>query len=436
MRAFFLENMPRPCRSHLRIIKKFLNLIFFVLAAGGLVAIFSFPLFAETLPENKKTTVYQSYLDSFEEIYKLMAENYYYPVNRKDFDRFIVKFNSEIFKSLEDQNTVNDFAMMRSGAFLVDYLKTKDDRFSALYPPQVAKEYEQEVLGVRVDLGITGSRCAEGYCVSFVESRADAFEKGLRPNDVITKIDHRPLASMTDEEIQKALTPEMNKAFMLEYRRPNVDGLTTITVTSKEYFKETVFPVTIPYPGIYCLEIRQFNRMTAADFSKYLFLINQQKSVGLILDLRGNPGGPPLAAREIVSFFLQPEKNFVYFERKGDTRNYLDVPKVPEEYRYPQPIIILVNEGSGSASELFSGVMQKERHAVLMGTNTAGQVFLKSMFNLKDGAMLLLVTARGHFTDGNVFDFNGLTPEYRTDAKGADLVYFAAGYLLGLANKK
>jgi carboxyl-terminal processing protease len=312
---------------------------------------------------------------------------------------------------------------MRSGAFLVDFLKTPDDRFSALFPPQAAKEFEQEVLGVRVDLGIEGTLCEQGFCVDFVESRADAFEKGLRPADIIVKINNLGLKKMTLEKIQKLLTPEMNTMVKLEYVRPESQGTMTMNVQSKEYFKETVFPITIPYEGIFGLEIRRFNRMTAEDLSRYLFIIKQQKNIGLILDLRGNPGGPPLAAREIVSFFLEPEKNFAYFQRKGDERNYLDVPRIPDEYRYHEPIIILVNQESGSASELFSGVMQKEGRALLMGTNTAGQVFL-------------LVTARGHFPSGEAFDFNGLTPQYRMDNNGIDLVYFAAGYLLGAVPKK
>jgi len=416
--------------------KSLLRSLAFISFASSVLFFSSVSAPAQDVTPKTEEDIRQAYLDSFEEIYQLMQENYYYPVDRKNFDLFLQKFDSEIFSKLKDEKSVNNFAMMRSGAFLVDYLKTKDDRFSALFPPKDAKEFEKEVLGVRVDLGITGNLCDQGYCVSFVESRADAFEKGLRPSDVITKIDQHAVKQITAEEIEKLLTPEINKVVMLEYWRPSVDQVTTIMVTTKEYFKETVFPVDIPYPGIVCLEIRRFNRMTAEDLSKYLYIANQQKSIGLILDLRGNPGGPPLAARELVSFFLTPEQNFVYFERKGDTRNYLDVPKLPEEFCYRGPVIILVNEESGSASELFSGVMQKQGRALLMGTNTAGQVFLKSMFPLKDGAMLLLVTARGHFIDGNPFDFNGLTPEYRVEKKGPDLIYFAAGYLLGTSVKK
>jgi C-terminal processing protease CtpA/Prc len=65
-----------------------------------------------------------------------------------------------------------------------------------------------------------------------------------------------------------------------------------------------------------------------------------------------------------------------------------------------------------------------------MGVNSAGQVFLKSMFYLKDGSMVLLVTARGHRSDGSVFSFDGLAPDVRADQQGDDLIKFAARYLM------
>ena len=407
--------MPTLCLNQKRVMKNFPRILSATVLLLGLIGYSPSLLCAQIPVDTQEKATYQAYMDSFEEIFKVMMDNYYYTVDRANFDRFVEKFNNEIYGKIEDKRTVNKFVQMRSGAFLVDFLKTPEDRFSALFPPQEAKAFEQEALGVRVDLGIEGVLCDQGYCVSFVESRADAYEKGLRPADILVKIDNLVVKKLALEKIQKLLNPEINTIVKLEYLRPQVEGKMSMEVTSKEYFKETVFPIIIPYEGIYGLEIRRFNRMTADDLSKYLFVIKQQKNLGLILDLRGNPGGPPLSAREIVSFFLEPEKNFAYFERKGDERNYLDVPRIPDEYCYHEPMIILVNQESGSASELFSGVMQKEGRAFLMGTNTAGQVFLKSMFNLKDDAMLLLVTARGHFPNGDVFDFNGLAPQYHMD---------------------
>ncbi|MDD3375621.1 MAG: S41 family peptidase [Candidatus Omnitrophica bacterium] len=387
-------------------------------------------LSAETLsiqnPEEQKT--YQNYLDFFEEIYQKMEESYYYPVKRENFDRFIDKFNTEIYGKLDKKQLFDEFVSMRSGALLVDFLKTQEDIFSALYPPQAVDDFKEEVLGRRSDLGIEGQLVDDGYKVSFVEVRSDAYEKGLRENDILVAIGKTKISELTPEMIVEKLMPEIDTISKITYL-DHENKKKIISVKAKEYFKQTVFPVTMHVPDVYCLQIRRFNQKTAEDLSRYLIMINQQGPTALVLDLRGNPGGPPLAAREIASFFLKPGDEFAYFQRKGDERNVLDVPRIPDEYLYRGPVAILVDKESGSASELFSGIMQKQNRALLFGSRTAGQVFLKSMFSLDNDAMLLLVTARGHFPDGDIFNFDGLVPQFYVDDKGSDLTYFAAGFL-------
>ena len=109
----------------------------------------------------------------------------------------------------------------------------------------------------------------------------------------------------------------------------------------------------------------------------------------------------------------------------------LDVPALPPQFHYDGPLAILIDKKSGSSTELFSGVMQRHKRAVLVGRNSAGQVMLKSMFPLDDNAMLLLVTSRGHYPDGGVFSFGGLIPDYPVREKDDDRILdFAAYYLL------
>ena len=117
---------------------------------------------------------------------------------------------------------------------------------------------------------------------------------------------------------------------------------------------------------------------------------------------------------------------------KNRPKSSLDVPEIPEEYRYKGDIVILVDNKSGSASELFSGILQGRDRAVVMGVNTAGQVFLKRMFYLEDQSMLLLVTARGHHPDGTVFSFDGVEPNEKIEDMDIDLIKYAAEYLVSI----
>lgn len=376
--------------------------------------------------------VYQEYMDAFEEIYETMQENYYQPIDRKDFDRFIEQFNTKIYAQLQETGKSIDFIRWRSAAFLVDFLKTDEDIFSAYYPPKPAKEYEESALGVRKDLGIEGSLTDQGFLVSQVEPRSDAYEKGLRIDDVILEIDHVSLLGLEEKAVNEMLTPLIDTKVQLKFMRAQGRAIESIEVLSKEYFKQTVFMIPIPYKGIYGLEIRRFNRKTSEDMLRFMQAFKKQGGIdGLVLDLRGNPGGPPLAAREIASFFLPGGGDFAYFQRRGQTRAPLDVPTIPSQYRYGGPIVILIDKQSGSASELFSGIMQKRGRAVLMGRNSAGQVMLKSMFHFDDESMLLLITGRGYHPDGTVFSFSGIDPDrFVSEDEEEDIIKYAANYLL------
>lgn len=375
-------------------------------------------------------TDYEEYIDFFEEVYGTIDTNYYHEVVRENFNRFIDKFDKDIYGKLQGEGKSSDYIKWRSAAYLVDYLKNKDDIFSKFLPPKPAKKYEQTVLGKRIDLGIEGKIVDKGFEVTRVEPRADAYEKGLRVPDVILKIDDKSVIGLEQKEIETLLTPLENEKVVLSVFDVSENKEIEMEVVSKEYFKQFVFMVPVPVPGIYCLKIERFNRMTAQDMTGFMSHILKNKGTGLIIDLRGNPGGPPLAAREISSFFLPPAEDFAHFYWKNKPKAVLDVPRIPERYHYKGDIIILVDKKSGSASELFSGILQKRGRAAIMGTNTAGQVLLKSMFYFDDESMVLLVTARGHHPDGEVFSYDGVRPNEMIHNKDADLLQYAAYYLI------
>jgi len=391
------------------------------------------------MPQTKESTspksespqsVYAQYLSLFDDVYQTMEKNYYFPVNREDFNRFIKKFDHEIYSKLANKKEKVNYIAWRSAALLVDYLKYPEDTFSAFIPPKPAKAFEAKVLGHKIDLGIEGKLTDPGYLVVRVEPHSDAYQKGLRAQDLILKIDAAAVSSLKEAEIQSLLTPLVDTTVNILYLSKIENKEMTIAVISKEYFKQSVFMVPVHVPGVFCLQIQTFNRKTSDELFSYLsFIKKQTDESSLILDLRGNPGGPPLSAREMSAFFLPPGEEFAYFQKRGEPKSALDIPKLPVEYHYQGDIVILVDQESGSASELFSGVMQKRGRAVLMGKNTAGKVLLKSMFYFDDESMLLLVTARGHFPDGGVFPYSGLKPDLRAGSETMDLVHSAAGYL-------
>ncbi len=396
------------------------------------VALFFFlvqPVFlAQSMPVPQKD--YQEYLKFFEEVYQTFETNYYTDPSRTVFDHFIQKFNANIYQQLKSEGKSDDYVRWRSAWFLVDALKSSDDKFSQFYPPKPAVKFQKEALGQRTDLGIEGQKSKDGFLVTRLEPRSDAYVQGLRENDLITVIDRKSVKPLKQADIDAKLNPLVGATVAITYIPSEQKAQKTISVMSKDYFKQTVFLRPVPVPGVFCLEIPKFNRTTGEDLFRFLEWIEPQNPRGLVLDLRDNPGGPPLAAREIAAFFLKGGEEFAYFQKRGPDKADLDVPAIAEQYQFKAPIVILVNEESGSASELFTGIMQFRGRAVVMGTTTAGQVMLKSMFPMKDGSMVALVTGLGHYPDGKSFGFSGVVPnEIITNAPKEGLINLAATYL-------
>ncbi|MBI4309943.1 MAG: PDZ domain-containing protein [Candidatus Omnitrophica bacterium] len=382
-------------------------------------------------PENDQQCIH-----FFEKVYQTFEENYFLAPNRQVYNDFLQKFRARIYPQLKGEGKSSDYVRWRASWYLVEALKSKDDRFSQFYPPKPAEKFQHEALGQRIDLGIEGKKVDAGFLVTRIEPRSDAYEKGLREEDIILRLDGKELKALSQEDIEKQLSPLVDAKVDLVYFAQETKVGQTIAVVSKEYFKQTVFLRPVAVPGVFCLEIPKFNRTTGDDLFRFLQLIAQYNPRGLVLDLRGNPGGPPLAAREISSFFLKGGEEFTHFQKRGAPKDILNVPSLPEEYKFKAPIAILVDKDSGSAAELFPGIMQFRKRAVVFGTNTAGQVLLKSMFPLDDGSMIALVTAPGYYPDGTRFSFNGITPDQTiTDAPRDGLINVAAAYLILKASK-
>lgn len=394
----------------------------------------------ETLPAEKltisqediasiETSIRQEYIDFLDRVYETMEKNYYLPIYREKFEKFIDRFNEKIYPQLKGSGKTSNYVRWRSAAYMVDYLKDPEDTYSTFFPPRFAEEFEHKVLGEKVDLGLIGEMTDKGFKVTRVEPRSDAYAQGIRENDTVIKIGEIKVATLTLEKVNELLTPLIDTKVTIEYIESATEQEKTVELLSQEYFKQSVFMTPVDVPGVFCLTIRTFNRKTSEDLFRFLTLINNQETAGLILDLRGNPGGPPLAAREISSFFLKAGEDFAYFQKQGDDRAELDVPEIPEQFHYDGPMVILVNKDCGSAAELFAGIMQNRKRAVLIGQNTAGQVFLKSMFHFDDESMVLLVTARGFFPDGTPFSFNGVVPDQLRQENDNELLHYAAEYL-------
>jgi carboxyl-terminal processing protease len=284
------------------------------------------------------------------------------------------------------------------------------DPHSSFMPPDVYREMQMETKGKFEGLGIVIEKKKGLLTVISPIEDTPAFKAGIQPGDHIIKIDGEPTKNIS-----------LNEAAM-KMRGPRGTNV-TITITREGFAKPkdiTIVRDIIPLRSIRyeVLEkeigyarISQFNEETASDFEKALqklTVLSKAPLKGLIVDLRNNPGGLLDQAVKVADKFItsgvivsiegrnKEQKMTFTAHRDGTLENY--------------PLVVLVNGGSASGSEILAGALQDHGRALILGTRTFGKGSVQTIFPLKDGAGLKLTTARYYTPNGRSIQAMGITP--------------------------
>lgn len=338
-----------------------------------------------------------------------MDDNYYLPVSRSTYDRFIQEYPADRLIEINQRTKkVQDFYQLGAG-LLVNQLKDPKDRFTSLVPSEKTKEFKSNAYAVTEDLGIEGKKIKEAFEITGVQKHSEAYAKGVRPGDVLLAINGEKITSLSEEAVLKQLSPILGSFTRLEIFFSTLKKMEVVTLESRSYFKETVSSPASGIDGVLILKIGHFNQKTSIDFSDHIASYGPTKIRHLIVDLRDNSGGPPLAAREILGFFLPPDDPLFAIARKKKRPVMLTAPAQPTAYH--GPLTVLVNQKTGSAAELFSGLVQAKKIGDLVGQKTAGATYLKSIYDLDGGSAIFMITSLTFFYDRRVYPPEGLDPD-------------------------
>jgi carboxyl-terminal processing protease len=254
--------------------------------------------------------------------------------------------------------------------------------------------------------------------ISVVEPMEDspAFRAGFLPGDRIIKIEGKSTERLTTEDAKNKLRGPPNSPVSITIFRPSTGetkdfkiNRAVIKVPSvKDLNNRTEFPVDENNIGY--VNIKQFGEKTADDFERALKKLESQGMQSLILDLRGNPGGLLDTAVRVCEKFLPRKQLVVSTEGRGST------PKA--EYRVTSsdqhptyPMVVLVNGGSASASEIVAGCFQDLKRAIIVGEQTFGKGSVQSVIPLPDNSALRLTTAKYYTPSHKVIHEKGITPD-------------------------
>ncbi len=234
---------------------------------------------------------------------------------------------------------------------------------------------------------------------------------GIQAGDLIIKMDNVPVKGMDINEAIKHMRGKVGTNITLTIIREGVEAPFEVVVTRDIITVKSVKSRTLE-PGYGYVRISSFQTHTGEDLVKAIKKLkkeNKQGLQGLILDLRNNPGGLLSAAVSVSDSFL--DKGLIVYTKGRLENSELRFNAKPSSVFDKKPLVVLVNGGSASASEIVAGALQDHRRAVIMGTPTFGKGSVQTVLPMKNNAAVKLTTARYYTPSGRSIQAEGIIPD-------------------------
>jgi carboxyl-terminal processing protease len=313
--------------------------------------------------------------------------------------------------TLVQKNYVDDVGTDKLIDGAITGMLTSLDPHSAYLPPDLYKELQVDTRGSFGGLGIEITQRSGVLTVVSPIEDTPAFRAGVRSGDQIIKIDGKFTKDMSLVEAVKLMRGAEGTKIKLTLRRENEPDWINLTLAREVIqIKSVKYRVLEPHYGY--LRITQFQERTERDAKAALAELQKESGGlrGLVLDLRNNPGGLLSQAVKISDLFLESGL-VVYTEGRLDNQEqkfYAHQGPVAGDF----PMVVLVNGGSASASEIVAGALQDHKRALVLGTQTFGKGSVQTILPLANGdAAIRLTTARYFTPSGRSIQATGITPD-------------------------
>ncbi len=341
----------------------------------------------------------------------IFTANFIFPKNNED-DNNLYK-NLELFTkvlSIVKKDYVEDKTYKDLIYGAINGMLSSLDPHSSFLPPDSFKEMQVETKGEFGGLGIVIT-IKDGILtvVSPIED-TPAYKAGIKAGDKILKINGESTRNLTLMEAVKKLRGKPGTKVTISIFREGFKKLKNITITRAiikiKSVKKKMFENNIAY-----IRITQFQERTTSDLKKALKDLQKEygEIKGLVLDLRNNPGGLLSQAVGVSDVFLK-KGLIVYTKGRVENSSYkFFAHDDGDEGNYP--IVIIVNSGTASASEIVSGALQDHKRAIIIGTQTFGKGSVQTIIPMQDGSAIRLTTAKYYTPSGRSIQAEGIKPD-------------------------
>jgi carboxyl-terminal processing protease len=338
-----------------------------------------------------------------------------------EFSEVFGMIKSDYVEPVDDEKLLNE---------AINGMVSALDPHSAYLDKNSFKELREGTEGKFIGLGIEVAM-EDGYVkvISPIED-SPASRAGIHPGDLITRIDGVPIKGLSIDDAVKKMRGEPNTKIMLTIARKTEDKPLVVTLT-RELIKQQSVKGKIVEPGYAWLRISQFQEPTLEDMVKKInaLYLEDPALKGLVLDLRNDPGGLLPGAIGVSAAFLPKDVAVVstngqvedskrtYFAKREFYAGRVGsdpLAKLPAAVKQV-PMVVLINTGSASASEIVAGALQDYRRATILGTQSYGKGSVQTVHQITDETAVKLTTARYYTPLGRAIQAKGIQPDLRVE---------------------
>ena len=290
------------------------------------------------------------------------------------------------------------------------------DPHSEFLEPRKYDDFRDDTEGVYGGVGMEIRLNGDYLTVNAAMPDTPASRAGIASGDRIIRIDGRDAKGMSAAEAVKLLRGTPGSEVTVTIQRPSTNEEKDHVLKREVVKVDTVKDLkggedfAIGEGHIGYVQVTQFGERTTSELEAAIKKLESQGLEGLVLDLRDNPGGLLDQAAKVCSLFLPPKTLVVSTEGRdpSERREY----RVPARGKhYEMPMVVLINEGSASASEIVAGCLQDLKRAIIVGEKSFGKGSVQSIIELQDGAALRLTTAKYYTPSHKVIHEHGITPD-------------------------
>ena len=296
------------------------------------------------------------------------------------------------------------------------------DPYSAYMSPELFKEMQTDTKGEFGGLGIEiGMEAGVVKVISPIDA-TPAAKAGIKAGDYIVKIGKEQVQGKSLVEAVKLMRGPVGTSIDLTVRRKNVKKPLEFKIVREIIEVQSVTSKMIGNENkLGYIRLKSFNENSDKQFLKSVKKFEKNKKIkGYIFDLRNNPGGLLTQAINITDFFLEDgeivstkgrkiSETRKFFARKGDEIN-------------GKPIVVLINNGSASASEIFAGALKDHKRAIILGENSYGKGSVQSIIPLRNGGGMRLTISKYYLPSGKSISEVGVTPDIFVEEEGDDFL--------------